>query len=236
MFGFLPGITTPGGATHQAIEDAAIMRSLPNMTVLETGDATEVESVLELAYRIPGPVYVRMLRGEIPRLFDSSEPMRLDCPRVLSDGSDVAIFSSGVCTEEVMRAVKALAGAGIRAKHVHVSTLKPFDSPLYPSLLNAVKYGLITVENHIIDGGLGTIVAEKAFAMGVNKPIIKLGIRDSFSHGASKAYLMREHGIDAMAVVRAAEKLIGAPLGLDESDLAKVRIEKVHCEAKPEAL
>jgi transketolase len=69
MFGFLPGITTPGGATHQAIEDIAIMRSLPNMTVLETGDATEVQSVLDLAWLVPGPVYIRMLRGEVPQLF-----------------------------------------------------------------------------------------------------------------------------------------------------------------------
>ena len=67
MLGFLPGVTTPGGATHQAIEDIAVMRALPNMTVLEVGDATEVESVLDLACEVPGPVYVRMLRGEVPR-------------------------------------------------------------------------------------------------------------------------------------------------------------------------
>ena len=87
MIGFLPGITTPGGATHQAIEDIAIMRALPNMTVLECGDATEVESVLEVMQNINGPVYVRMLRGEIPRLFSS--PMIFNKARVLSEGRNL---------------------------------------------------------------------------------------------------------------------------------------------------
>ena len=71
MFGFLPGITSPGGASHQAIEDIAMMRSLPNMTVLEVADATEIETVLDAIDGVPGPVYVRMLRGEVPRLFDA---------------------------------------------------------------------------------------------------------------------------------------------------------------------
>ena len=108
MFGFLPGITSPGGASHQAIEDVALMRSLPNMTVLDCGDATEVEGVLDVAHAVPGPVYVRMLRGDIPRLFDPREPMRLGRLRSVADDNpcgevDLAIFSSSICTEEAMR-------------------------------------------------------------------------------------------------------------------------------------
>ena len=105
MIGFLPGITTPGGATHQAIEDMAVMRALPNMTVLECGDATEVETVLDVIHGINGPVYVRMLRGEIPRLFDAAEPMQLGKARVISEGSDITLLTSGIMTEEAMRAV-----------------------------------------------------------------------------------------------------------------------------------
>jgi transketolase len=129
MFGFLPGVTTPGGATHQAVDDVAVMRVLPNMTVLETGDATEVESVLDVAHAIPGPVYVRQLRGEIPRLFDPSD-----------------------------------------------------------------------------------------------------------AHGASRPYLMREYGLDALALVAQVEKLLGAHLDVGEDDLAAVRLEAVHSAAKAEAL
>ena len=75
IFGFLPGVTTPGGASHQALNDIAVMRSLPNMSVIETGDATDVESVLELSKNINGPVYIRMIRGEIPRLFSKNDPV-----------------------------------------------------------------------------------------------------------------------------------------------------------------
>lgn len=81
---FLPGITTPGGATHQAIDDIALMRIIPNLTILECGDATEVESVLDVAQAVNGPVYVRMLRGEVPRLFDCGEPMQLGRARALA--------------------------------------------------------------------------------------------------------------------------------------------------------
>jgi transketolase len=95
MLGFLPGIMTPGGMTHQAIEDISIMRSLPNMTILECGDATEVESVLDVAHEVSGPVYVRMLRGEVPRLFPAADPMVLGKMRQLSQGDDLLVVSSG---------------------------------------------------------------------------------------------------------------------------------------------
>jgi len=87
LFGFL--VTTPGGATHQAIDDLGVLRALPNMTILETGDATDVESVLDLSATIDGPVYIRMVRGEIPRLFHPADRMQLNHARMLSTGTDV---------------------------------------------------------------------------------------------------------------------------------------------------
>ena len=78
MFGFLPGITTPGGVSHQAIDDIAVLRGVPNLTIFETGDATDVESMLDLAHDVDGPVYVRMIRKEIPRLFPADQPTRFD--------------------------------------------------------------------------------------------------------------------------------------------------------------
>lgn len=236
LFGFLPGITTPGGATHQAIDDLALMRTLPNMTVLEVGDATEVESVLDVAAAIPGPVYIRMLRGEVPRLFAADEPMRLDTPRVLQKGTDLTIVSSGICTEEALRAVSVLTQRGLALTHLHVSTLKPFDNPAYGDLLSAGKHGIITIENHLVNGGLGTAVAEKIVALKLGKAQRKLGLQDTFSHGASKAFLMREHGLDAMALIRAAEQLCGTSFAITEDELATVRIEAVHSLAKAEAL
>lgn len=236
MFGFLPGIMTPGGATHQAIEDIAVMRALPNMTVLEVGDATEAASTIDLVFDIPGPVYVRALRGEIPRLFPSDRPIKLDEPRILSEGKDITLFSSGICTEEAIRAVSVLEKAGLSVCHTHISTHKPFSNPVIYDLLRTPRLGVITVENHSIIGGLGSIIAEKMADFGISKKLVRLGLKDTFSHGASKQYLMKYHGFDAAAVITAASDLAGIKIEYTDDDLSKVRIESVHSEAKPEAL
>ncbi|MGB8648968.1 MAG: transketolase C-terminal domain-containing protein [Anaerolineae bacterium] len=236
LIGFLPGITTPGGVTHQAIDDIGLMRLTPNMTVLECGDATEAESVLEVAQSIDGPVYVRMLRGEVPRLFPQSEPFRLNEVRVLSRGRDVTILSSGICTEEALRATQALASRGVSLTHLHVSTLKPFvDAPIRDALA-ATRRGVITMENHTIVGGLGSAVAEVMAEQGVGVKLTRIGLRDRYAHGASRPYLMSKYGLDALALVRAVEAQLGEPLGIAEADLAAVRLTEVHSAAKAEAL
>jgi transketolase len=236
MFGFLPGITTPGGATHQAIEDVALMRALPNLTVVEAGDATEMRTLLPVVADHRGPVYIRSLRGEIPRLFPESEPFRLDTPRVLSRGTDVALFSSGICTEEALRATALLRGKGVSIQHLHISTHKPFRHPSILEAAAGAKHGVITIENHVVTGGLGSAVAERMAGNGVGKRLLRIGLNDVFSHGASKPYLMREHGIDALALVRRVEELVGEHFGIAERDLAEVRIDAVHSESKAEGL
>ena len=237
LLGFLPGITTPGGVTHQAIEDLALMRALPNLTVLECGDATEVESVLDVAQQRPGPAYVRMLRGAVPRLFPAAEPLQLDRARVLSRGSDVALISSGICTGEVLRASRALAGRGISVAHLHVSTLKPFTDPRIEETVAAVRAGVVTCENHNVIGGLGSAVAERIATAGLGRPLLRLGLQDTFAHGASAGYLMRAYGLDARAVVQAVERLLGEPLAVDDDELAATEISAAAATAaKPEDL
>jgi transketolase len=236
MFGFLPGILTPGGATHQAIDDIALTRALPNMTVLEVGDATEVESVLDVMAAVDGPVYVRMLRGELPRLFPADEPMRLDVPRVLSRGSDLTLVTSGVCTEEALRATAVLRERGLSIEHLHVSTLKPCNSPVILEALAKPKYGVVSLENHLVTGGLGSILAEKIADAGLGVRLTRLGLQDTFAHGASKPYLMREYGLDALALTRAVEQMVGQPLNIKEDELAAVRLDAVHSDHKVEAL
>lgn len=236
MFGFLPGITTPGGATHQAIDDVAVLRGVPNLTILETGDATDVESVLDAAHAVPGPVYVRMLRGEIPRLFDASEPLRLGRSRQLGAGTDLALLTSGICTEEAMRATRVLGERGVSIRHLHVSTLKPFADPAVLDAVSSVRYGVVTMENHTVVGGLGSAVAEVMAEAGVAAKLLRLGIRDRYAHGASRPYLMREHGLDATALVAGVETLVGERLGVSDEELAAVRLEAVHSDAKAEAL
>ncbi|KQV16323.1 transketolase [Rhizobium sp. Root1203] len=233
MMGFLPGITTPGGITHQAIEDISVMRAIPNMTVLETGDATEVESVLDVADSIDGPVYVRVLRGEVPRLF--STPFEFNRLRTLSEGDDILVVTSGVCTEEALRAAGPLGDRGIGIHHLHASTLKPFDRNGLVAAARGKK-GVVTLENHTINGGLGSLVAEILAEEGLGIRLRRLGLEDTFAHGASKAYLMKKYALDAGALVRAIGKLLDRDLDIADAELEAVRLDTVHSAQKAEAL
>lgn len=225
LFGFLPGITTPGGATHQAIDDMAVLRSVPNMTLLEPGDATETETVLDVAQAVNGPVYVRMLRGEIPRLFDAAEPMVFNQARVLSTGTDITLFSSGICTEEAMRATRLLRERGLSIQHMHVSTLKPFTDPSVLAAAAQAKHGVVTMENHTILGGLGTCLAEVMAEAGLGRRLVRLGLPDTYAFGASRHHLMRTYGLDALALVRRLETMLETSFNITEDDLALVRLE-----------
>jgi transketolase len=236
LVGFLPGITTPGGATHQAIDDIAVLRTLPNMTILETGDATEVESVLDVTRGVDGPVYIRQLRGEIPRLFPSEEHMKLNQARILSEGVDIALFSAGICTEEAMRATRVLSRRGVSIQHLHISTHKPFSDPSVLETINRARLGVISMENHTVNGGLGTALGEVIAASGLSKKLVKIGLQDTYAHGGSRPYLMRKYGLDAMTLVGKVEALIGEELGISEDELFAMRLERVHSDAKAEAL
>jgi transketolase len=220
--------------THQAIEDVSVMRSIPNMTILETGDATEVESICEAADSIDGPVYCRVLRGSVPRLFDT--PIKVGEVRELSHGADVLIVTAGIATEEAMRAREALARAGVSIRHLHLHTLKPFDVKVLLDHLAAVRHGVVTLENHVTEGGIGSMLAETIADHGVAKKLIRLGLKDTYAHGGSRPYLMRYYGLDAVALVAAVERLLDEKLGISETDLATVRIDAVHSAAKAEAL
>ena len=223
--GFLPGITTPGGVTHQATNDVAVLRNIPNMTILDTGDATDIESVLKVARQAGGPVFIRMLRKEVPRLFPADEPMVLNRGRVLSEGSDIALFSSSICTEEALRATKVLREKGLSIQHMHISTLKPFTDPTVLEALKKVKYGAITIENHTIVGGLGSCIAEVMAENRIGTGLVRVGIQDVYTHGASKMYLMKKYGLDAAALIAGVERLTGKSFGIGETSLDAMRFE-----------
>jgi transketolase len=236
LFGFLPGVTTPGGATHQAINDIGVFRTIPNMTILETGDATDVESVLDVADGVDGPVYIRMIRGEIPRLFAASEPMKLNRARTLSHGTDISLFTTGICTEEAMRVTQALRSKGLLVEHLHISTLKPFSDPLITEAAAKAHYGVITMENHNIVGGLGTAVAERMAEARLSQPLHRIGLNDRYLHGASKRYLMAEYGIDAFALVGAMETLVNHRFDISPETLASVPLRIYSTDQQQEAL
>jgi transketolase len=211
LFGFLPGITTPGGPTHQAIDDLGLMTLLPNMTVIELADATDVETVWPTFDRVRGPIYCRMLRGEVPRLFEA--PFELGRMRRLRDGDDVLVISSGVTVEAAAEATERLAATGIGAGHVHVSTLKPFDDEALVDAIAHAGAGVVTVENHLVNGGLGTAVATMIAERGMGARLTRLGLQDTYAHGGSRPYLTAYYGFAAGDVVAAAEQLVGRHSG-----------------------
>lgn len=220
LLGFLPGLTTPGGVTHQAIDDVALMRSIPNMRILEVADATEVESVLDVAESIDGPVYIRMLRGDVPRLFPSHLPMKFGAVRLLSDDatslsrdSDIALITTGICTEEAIKARNMIRDSGVSILHLHLSTVVPFPSNDIIRICNMIKKGVITMENHSVIAGIGSATAEVLAENAVAKPLIRLGVpAGTYAHGASHEYLVKEYGFDCAALIDAVEKLMGKRL------------------------
>lgn len=236
LVGFLPGIMTPGGVTHQAIEDFAVLRAIPNMTILEVGDATEAESVLDVAHAIDGPVYIRQLRGEVSRIFPQDEPMVLNRARLLSTGDEITLVTSGIMTEEALRAIPLIQAQGVGIQHLHVSTIKPFNDPGVIRAITSAKHGVVTMENHSIVGGVGSAVAEIMAEHGSTSPLKRIGIRDTYAHGASQKHLMAELGLNAQSLVSAIEQLLGRSLNIEPATLAAARVVDVHSSAKAEAL
>lgn len=226
LVGFLPGIMTPGGVTHQAIEDISVLRSVPNMTIFETGDATDVETVLDATDDISGPVYIRMLRGNLPRLFPASEPFRFNRARLLSEGHDITIFSSGICTEEAMKTVQLLKDRGVSVKHLHISTLKPFTDPIVLKALEESRQ-VITIENHLTIGGLGSATADMIAEHGLAVKLIKSGIPDTYAQGASKDYLMDKFGINARGLLRTVEQVMEKEFGISDEEISKLSLNQV---------
>lgn len=223
--GFVPGITTPGGVSHQSTNDVGVLRTVPNIAIFDIGDATEIEGVLDMAYNYNGPVYIRMLRKEVPRFFPASEPMRFNHARILSEGSDITILSSSICTEEAMRATAALRNKGVSIQHLHVSTLKPFTDPQVVEACKKAKYGVLTIENGTVIGGLGSAVADVMAENGIGKRLIKVGLQDTYAHGASKMYLLKKYHMDAMTLIHGVEDLMGKKLNIAEHDLEEIRFE-----------
>ena len=194
-FGFSHAGITLGedGGSHQAIEDIALMRVLPNMTVFVPSDATECYQCVEAAAKIEGPVYIRTAR--LPSPVYEKRPFEVGKGTVIKDGKDCVIFSCGILLEHVIEAANLLADRGVDAAVVSFHTLKPFDETLAREY--AARSGKVfTVEEHSIIGGLGDAVASAIIGNGV-KVFRKIGIEDEFGQSGKPADLLLEYGLTA---------------------------------------
>lgn len=204
-FGFSHAGITLGedGGSHQAIEDIALMRVLPNMTVLVPSDANECYQCVEAAAEINGPVYIRTSRLATP-VFDP-RPFTVGKGTIIRDGKDCAIFTCGIMLEHVLDAAELLAARGIDAAVVSFHTLKPFDVELARAF--TARCGKVfTVEEHSVIGGLGDTVASAIIGNGV-KYFEKIGINDVFGQSGKPADLLAEYGLTGQQI---ADRVAGA--------------------------
>jgi transketolase len=207
----LPGLTTGYGATHQGIDDLALMRSMPNMVVIDPCDATEIEQAVQAIADYDGPVYMRCLRGSVKVVLD---PMKyrfeIGSARMLRAGRDLTFVSTGLMTERALQAAADLAMEGMEAAILHVPTLKPLDSE--PILEAASATGrVLTLENHSVMNGLGTAVAELLTEARVPVAFRKLGVPDRFIECGSVSYLNEKYGLAVSGIVQAAKSLVESP-------------------------
>jgi transketolase len=204
----LPGLTTGYGGTHQGIEDLALMRSIPNLTVIDPCDATELSQVIPVIAAHPGPAYVRLLRGQVPITLDpETYNFELGKAKLLCQGSDVAIISTGLMTARALKAVAELGRHGVRAALLHVSTLKPFDKEAVVSLVGSVPR-VVTAENHFITGGLASAVADAVADAGIAIRLRRIGIPDCFCESGTIPYLAKRYQMDTENITAAATELV----------------------------
>jgi transketolase len=211
IVGFMPGLSSPGGPSHQAIEDVALMRAIPNLTVIDLADATQIRAALPSIAGVPGPVYLRLKRGEIPVIFDDAHEFSLTTAQALIDGDELAVIASGMMVSSAIGAAAALAAAGVSVGVVNVPVIKPLDAETIRRTVSRVS-AVITAENHSVIGGLGSAVAETIAEAGLGRPLRRIGLRDTFAEGARAApSLFRKYRLGTQDIVDCAWELLRRP-------------------------
>ena len=187
------------GSTHQSIEDMALMRAIPNMTVLVPVDAVETRKMVKAMVDWDGPVYIRINRNDLPVITDPDSDFEIGKLQVVRDGSDVAVFANGVMVSMALEAAEELAKDGISVKVINASTVKPLTDEEVLAHVEGCR-GVVTAEEHSIIGGLGSAVAS-ALRRERDLPIEFVGVRDSFGTSAlSYEELLNHYGLTADAI------------------------------------
>lgn len=187
------------GKTHLDVEDLAIMRAMPEMTVLVPADATELLAMMDWAHSYQGPVYLRLVRDAVPDILPSDYVFAPGAIVPLRNGADVALVSTGPETGRVLEAADLLTEQGVEAAVVHVPSLKPIDSAALVGLLGDHRL-VVTVEEHSIYGGLGGLVAETLTAAGPAPRVQRIGLDDTWGESAGNDFLLTKHGLTPEAI------------------------------------
>jgi transketolase len=169
------------GSTHQSVEDVAIMRAIPNMTVLVPADGNETRTMTRALAKYQGPVYMRITRNDLPDVMPANEPFVAGKPHLIRQGSDVVAFANGQMVSQALVAAEILAGEGISLRVVNVSSMKPVDKGAIAILAGGMK-GVVTAEEHSLIGGLASVIQE--VMQGRSLPMKTIGIDDRFGQSA----------------------------------------------------
>lgn len=205
--GCYAGLTTPNtGATHQSINDIAIMRSLPNMIVIEPADEIELKQALKWAIGYEGPVYFRIVRCELPGILPENYKFQFGKGIILREGKDITLIGSGLMTSRCLKAAEKLKDRGISAKVISISMLKPIDEKL---IIDSAKDTgcIITAENHSIIGGLGSAVSD-VLSKYYPVPLQKVGIEDRYGESGRMDELLDKFGLNSNRIVEEAQIVV----------------------------
>ncbi len=196
------------GATHFCEEDLAIMRALPNMTVIAPSDFLETKKAVRAALKMDGPVYIRLGRGDAAVLYSELDDYEIGKAITIQDGTDVTLIATGVMVQRAVAAAKLLEQEGVSCRVVDMHTIKPLDTEAVIKAARETK-GIVTLEEHNVKGGLGSAVSEiVAELKGEKAPVKILGIPDVFGGVASAELLWDSYGMDAESIAKTVEELM----------------------------
>jgi len=201
------GLSDAGdGATHQSIEDIAIMRAIPNMTIVEPVDAEETRKIIRASLQHQGPMYIRINRSSLPLLTNKQTPFKIGKMNLVADGSDIVIFASGFMVHQALKAHDILEKDGLTIRVINVNTIKPLNKDEVLKYSKNVK-AIVTAEEHSIIGGLGSAISEVLCESKI--PMKKVGIKDQFGQSAgSHEELIEYYNLTPQAIVVKVKDLI----------------------------
>jgi len=199
----LPGLTTGYGPSHQATEDLAIFRGMPNLTIIDPCDAVDVEQAVPAMAAHNGPVYMRLPRGQVPVVLDEyNYTFELGKAQLLRDGKDALIISSGFMTMRALETVEKLRSDSVDVGVLHVPTIKPLDEETIVREAGRSGRLVIVAENHSIVGGLGEAVAGVLLRAGVTPPFRQIALPDAFLDAGALPTLHDKYGISTVAMIQ----------------------------------
>jgi transketolase len=201
------GITVgKDGASHQALEDIAVMRAIPAMTVIVPADAVETRKAVEASAWYDGPVYIRLTREKLPVIYPDEKPFRIGVGSEVRQGGDVTLFGIGLMLHQALEAAEQLAASGVSARVVDLATVKPLDEDLVTRCARDTGCA-VTAEEHSVIGGLGDAVGEVLLRR-CPIPLERVGVRDAFGRSGDPQDLLQYFDLTAEAIVRAAQRAV----------------------------